>query len=122
MGMRSFEAFSDHDFELLVADLFRTHQRRRYEAFARGAVGGGTVDQVTPHIVHNRGAVRSDLDAAVGVQGPGSSFPARPDRRNRSPWLWRTMPLYLCRPGRAWASGSRMVRISRTDGHALGSA
>ena len=39
-AVRSFSAFSDHDFELFVADLLRTSQRRRYEAFARGADGG----------------------------------------------------------------------------------
>lgn len=35
--MRSFEAFSDHDFEFFVADLLGTIENKRYEVFARGA-------------------------------------------------------------------------------------
>lgn len=38
--MPRFAALNDHDFELLVADLFRAVEGRRYEVFARGADGG----------------------------------------------------------------------------------
>lgn len=59
---------SDHDFELLVADLFGAEDGRRYEVFARGADGGVDVRALDP----------------AGVEGPdvlqckhmaGSSYP-----------------------------------------------
>ena len=38
--MRRYDNFSDHDFELFIADLLGAELGRRYEAFARGADGG----------------------------------------------------------------------------------
>lgn len=38
--MRNYKNLSDHDFELLVADLLRADSGNRYEVFARGADGG----------------------------------------------------------------------------------
>jgi hypothetical protein len=36
-AVRSFASLTDHDFELLVADLFDAEEDARYEVFARGA-------------------------------------------------------------------------------------
>jgi DNA polymerase III delta prime subunit len=46
--MSNFENLSDHDFEFLVADLFRAEFGGRYEVFPRGADGGIDVRKTRP--------------------------------------------------------------------------
>ncbi len=63
--MRSFAALTDHDFELLVADLFSTAESARYEVFARGPDLGVDLryeaEQDVWHVVQCKNYVRSTV-------------------------------------------------------------
>jgi hypothetical protein len=69
--VRSYDMLSDHDFELLVADLLGAEDEVVYEAFARGADHGVDLRHLTdqgPEVVqckHMRGSTYSQLKAAV---------------------------------------------------------
>ncbi|WP_162239127.1 ATP-binding protein [Microbacterium sp. Leaf159] len=64
--MRSYKNLSDHDFELLVAELLGADEGRVYEAFARGADGGVDVRSLGPD---------GCLDVVQCKHMEGSTFP-----------------------------------------------
>ena len=69
--MRSYDMLSDHDFELLVADLIGADEHVVYEAFARGADLGVDLRHLSPagpdviQCKHMRGSTYSQLKSAV---------------------------------------------------------
>lgn len=71
MPVRSYQMLSDHDFELLVADLLGAEDGVRYEVFARGADAGVDLRYLTafgPAVVqckHMLGSTYSQLLAAA---------------------------------------------------------
>jgi DNA polymerase III delta prime subunit len=81
--MRSFEAFSSHDFELFIADLLGTIDKRRYEVFARGPDQGVDLRYISatkshaPHIVQCKRYVDSSYsDLKRAARGEAESLTA----------------------------------------------
>src|SRR5437867_4411542 len=87
--MYTYDALSDHDFELLIADLFSAVEGVRYEAFARGTDLGedlrherddGTSDVVQcKHYLHSslshlRSAARAEARKLAALSRPPATY------------------------------------------------
>lgn len=72
--VRSYDMLSDHDFELLVADLLGAEDGVVYEAFARGADQGVDVRRLAPggpdiiQCKHMLGSTYAQLKSAAGAE------------------------------------------------------
>lgn len=73
--MRSYKNLSDHDFELLIADLLHEAENRIFEVFARGADQGvdlrsvvGAIDLYVVQCKHMEGSTYAQLKASARIE------------------------------------------------------
>jgi hypothetical protein len=120
--MRSFADFSDHDFELFVADLLGEIDGVRYEVFARGADGGIDLRHSPPEgegadIVQCKRYIESswsDLKRAARAEGEAL---AAMEPAPRSYRLVTTLPLT---PDRKSDLAGILHGFAKTDGDIFG--
>ncbi|MFC9250386.1 nSTAND3 domain-containing NTPase [Amycolatopsis thailandensis] len=87
--MRTYDMLSDHDFELLVADLLGAEDRVVYEAFARGADQGIDVRRLAPEgpdIIQCKHMLRSTY---AQLKAAASAETMRLAKLTPGPWRYR---------------------------------